>query len=78
MICHNYRNRKYKHLIVPVGDGIGLEKFPSFSGILMRNGAIGLQGDSGTREWEGGLFSSINDWNIILMAVLGNLKTHLK
>lgn len=61
--------------MVPVGEAMGLLK--SCSGMLMRRGAMGLQGGASVAR-KGGLFSSIRDWNMILMPVLGKRNTHLR
>lgn len=72
------QNLNFTNLIVPVGEGAGLGKLTSFSGMFILSGAIGLWGKSSGTVWRGGELSSINDWKIIFIFVLGNLKIHLK
>lgn len=88
-----------------MGDGMGLVKLDSGSGMLILRGARGLgrcggtwgrslgeasprgeaaprdpaskRGGGGPPPSPGGPASSTSDWNMILMLVLGNRKTHL-
>lgn len=59
-----------------MGDGKGLVKLASGSGILMRNGGKGARCLAG-EIFNGGSASSTRDWKTKRIAVLGNLKVQL-
>lgn len=72
---------KFKsHLIVSVGEGQGLQETISWgSGMLILRECTGcfFLGVVTATGGGGATASSINDWNWILMFVLGNRKMHL-
>lgn len=72
------RLQSTSHLMVPVGEGSGLMRWP-MSGMFMVSGEIwawtGLTGDSGT--FLGSFLSLERAVNVILILVLGNRKQHL-